>query len=59
MKVRERLLTGKDDPKLEKRNINVIYGVLTSFLGSLGEPLVTFRLHPVFLEAAGMYIVGF
>ena len=56
MEVRGRLLTGKGNPNLEEIDIYDICGVLTSFIRSLGEPLVTFRLHPVFVEAAGTYI---
>lgn len=52
--VRDRLLKGKGNPGLDKvSDINVICSVLTGFLKSLREPVLTFRMHPVFVMAAG------
>lgn len=34
-------------------DIHVVCGVLKDFLRGLKEPLVTFSLHPAFLQAAG------
>ena len=52
--VKERILKGKGNPGMDKvSDINVICGVLTSFLKSLREPILTFRMHPIFVKAAG------
>ena len=57
--VKERLLKGKGNPGLEKvSDINVICGVLSSFLKSLREPILTFRMHPIFIKAMGELYVG-
>uniref|UniRef100_A0A3Q2STP2 Rac GTPase-activating protein 1 n=1 Tax=Fundulus heteroclitus TaxID=8078 RepID=A0A3Q2STP2_FUNHE len=51
--LKEKLVRGKTLPPLNKvEDINVITGVLKDFLRNLPEPLLTFRLHKVFMEAA-------
>ena len=52
--VKERVLKAKGNPGLDKvSDINVICGVLTSFLKSLREPILTCRMQPVFIKASG------
>ena len=52
--VKERLLRAKGNPGLEKVNdVNVLCGVLKDFLRSLREPLLTFRMHKVFMKTSG------
>lgn len=52
--VKERILKGKGNPGMDKvSDINVICGVLSSFLKSLREPILTFRMHPIFVKASG------
>ena len=52
--VRERLMKGKGNPGLDKvSDIHVICSVLSGFLKSLREPILTFRLQPVFIKATG------
>ncbi|MED6263747.1 hypothetical protein CHARACLAT_007689 [Characodon lateralis] len=51
--LKEKLIRGKTLPSLNKvEDINVITGVLKDFLRNLPEPLLTFRLNKVFMEAA-------
>ncbi|KAM4740267.1 rac GTPase-activating protein 1-like [Anableps anableps] len=51
--LKEKLIRGKTLPPLNKvEDINVITGVLKDFLRNLPEPLLTFRLNKVFMEAA-------
>ncbi|XP_007554283.1 rac GTPase-activating protein 1-like [Poecilia formosa] len=51
--LKEKLVRGKTLPSLNKvEDINVITGVLKDFLRNLPEPLLTFRLNKVFMEAA-------
>uniref|UniRef100_A0AAV2L5A0 Rho-GAP domain-containing protein n=1 Tax=Knipowitschia caucasica TaxID=637954 RepID=A0AAV2L5A0_KNICA len=51
--LKERFLAGKSALNLEKvEDVHVICGLLKDFLRKLPEPLVTFRLHPRFIEAA-------
>ena len=52
--VKERLLRAKGTPNLEAvDDINVVCGVLKDFLQGLREPLLTFRMHTAFNNAAG------
>ncbi len=52
--VRERLMKGKGRSGLDKvADIHVICSVLTGFLKSLGEPILTYKMHSVFVKAAG------
>lgn len=52
--LKDRFLEGKAPPQLNKvHDIHVICGVLKDFLRKLKEPLVTFKLHRAFGEAAG------
>lgn len=52
--LKEKLVRGKTLPSLNKvEDINVVAGVLKDFLRNLPEPLLTFRLNKVFMEAAG------
>ncbi|XP_072291574.1 rac GTPase-activating protein 1 [Eucyclogobius newberryi] len=51
--LRERFLSGKNVLNLGKvEDVHVICGLLKDFLRKLPEPLVTFHLHPLFMEAA-------
>ncbi|XP_015249857.1 PREDICTED: rac GTPase-activating protein 1-like [Cyprinodon variegatus] len=51
--LKEKLIRGKTLPPLNKvEDINVITGVLKDFLRNLPEPLLTFRLNKVFMDAA-------
>ncbi|XP_061565195.1 rac GTPase-activating protein 1 [Cololabis saira] len=51
--LREGLLQGKSALLLSKvQDIHVVCGVLKDFLRKLKEPLITFRLHRTFMEAA-------
>uniref|UniRef100_A0A8C7ZHF9 Rac GTPase-activating protein 1 n=1 Tax=Oryzias sinensis TaxID=183150 RepID=A0A8C7ZHF9_9TELE len=51
--LKEKLVRGKTLPSLNKvEDINVVAGVLKDFLRNLPEPLLTFRLNKVFMEAA-------
>ncbi|KAM9715887.1 rac GTPase-activating protein 1 isoform 2-T2 [Menidia menidia] len=51
--LRERFLLGKPSVVLSKvQDIHVVCGVLKDFLRRLREPLITFRLHRTFMEAA-------
>ncbi|XP_075891292.1 rac GTPase-activating protein 1 [Nelusetta ayraudi] len=53
--LKDRFLEGKALPQLNKvHDIHVICGVLKDFLRKLKEPLVTFKLHRAFGEAAEM-----
>lgn len=49
---RQKLLRGRG-PAGRVPDVHVACGVLKDFLRGLREPLVTFRLHPAFLRAAG------
>lgn len=52
--LKEKLIRGKTVPPLHKvDDINVVAGVLKDFLRNLPEPLLTFHLNKVFMEAAG------
>ena len=53
--LKERLLKAKGNPSfLESvQDINVVCGVLKDFLRGLREPLLTFRMHNAFMQAAG------
>lgn len=53
--LKERLLKAKGNPSfLENvQDINVVCGVLKDFLRNLREPLLTFRMHNAFMQAAG------
>lgn len=54
--LKEKLIRGKTLPPLHKvEDINVITGVLKDFLRNLPEPLLTFHLNKVFMEAAGEF----
>lgn len=56
--LRERFLSGKTPLNLGKvEDVHVICGVLKDFLRKLPEPLLTFRLHPRFMEAAGKSVL--
>ena len=47
----------KGNPGLEKvEDINVLCGVIKVFLRNLREPLLTFRMHNTFMQAAGQYL---
>ncbi len=47
------------NPGLDKvSDINVICGVLSSFLKSLKEPILTFRMHPIFVKASGIAVIS-
>lgn len=51
--LKEKLIRGKTLPPLNKvEDINVVTGVLKDFLRNLPEPLLTFRLNKVFMDAA-------
>ncbi|XP_040888817.1 rac GTPase-activating protein 1-like [Toxotes jaculatrix] len=51
--LKEKLIRGKTLPPLSKiEDINVITGVLKDFFRNLPEPLLTFHLNKVFMEAA-------
>ncbi|XP_029288682.1 rac GTPase-activating protein 1-like isoform X1 [Cottoperca gobio] len=51
--LKEKMIRGKTLPPLHKvDDINVITGVLKDFLRNLPEPLLTFHLNKVFMEAA-------
>lgn len=51
--LRERFAAGKTSLSLGKvEDVHVVCGLLKDFLRKLPEPLVTFRLHPRFMEAA-------
>ncbi|XP_029977932.1 rac GTPase-activating protein 1 [Sphaeramia orbicularis] len=51
--LRERFVQGKAPLMLSRvEDVHVICGVLKDFLRKLKEPLVTFRLHPAFMEAS-------
>uniref|UniRef100_G3NZV7 Rac GTPase-activating protein 1 n=1 Tax=Gasterosteus aculeatus aculeatus TaxID=481459 RepID=G3NZV7_GASAC len=51
--LKEKLIRGKTVPPLHKvDDINVVAGVLKDFLRNLPEPLLTFHLNKVFMEAA-------
>ena len=55
--LKEKLIRGKTLPPLHKvDDINVITGVLKDFLRNLPEPLLTFHLNKVFMEAAGEFL---
>ncbi len=52
--VKERLLRAKGTPNLEKvTDINVLCGVVKDFFRGLREPILTFRMHKAFMDAAG------
>ena len=52
--VKERILKAKGNPGLDKvTDINVICGVLSNFLKSLREPILTFNMQPIFIKASG------
>ncbi|XP_037642941.1 rac GTPase-activating protein 1-like [Sebastes umbrosus] len=51
--LKEKLIRGKTLPPLHKvDDINVVAGVLKDFFRNLPEPLLTFQLNKVFMEAA-------
>lgn len=51
--LRDRFVAGKTALNLEKvEDVHVVCGLLKDFLRKLPEPLVTFRLHQRFMEAA-------
>ena len=54
--LKERLLKAKGNPSFLEgvQDINVVCGVLKDFLRCLREPLLTFKMHNAFLQAAGM-----
>ena len=55
--VKERLLKARGNPGLEKvDDVNVLCGVVKDFLRSLREPVLTFRLHKNFMQAAGEFM---
>lgn len=55
--LKEKLIRGKTLPPLHKvDDINVITGVLKDFFRNLPEPLLTFHLNKVFMEAAGEFL---
>lgn len=52
--LRNRFLQGKTPLMLSKvHDVHVLCGLLKDFLRRLKEPLLTFRLHRTFMEAAG------
>ena len=52
--VKERLLRAKGNPGPEKVNdVNVLCRMLKEVLRSLREPLLTFRMHKVFMKTSG------
>lgn len=52
--LRDRFLQGKAPLLLSKvQDVHVVCGLLKDFLRKLKEPLITFRLHGTFMEAAG------
>lgn len=52
--MKERVLKAKGNPCLDKvADINVICGVLSNFLKSLREPILTFNMQPIFIKASG------
>ena len=52
--LKERLLRAKGNPSLEQvQDVNVLCGVLKDFFRSLREPLLTYRMHKTFTQAAG------
>ena len=53
--LKERLLKAKGNPSFMEgvQDINVLCGVLKDFLRCLREPLLTFRMHAAFMQAAG------
>ena len=52
--LRERYVSGKGSLMLHKVDeIHVVCGLLKDFLRKLKEPLVTFKLHRSFMDAAG------
>ena len=52
--LRDRFLQGKTPLMLNKvYDVHVLCGLLKDFLRKLKEPLITFRLHRTFMEAAG------
>ena len=52
--VKERLLAAKGNPGLDKvTDVNVLCGVLKDFFIKLKEPLLTFKRHGAFINAAG------
>ena len=53
--LREKYIHGKEPLMLAKVDeIHVVCGLLKDFLRKLKEPLITFRLHKSFMDAAGM-----
>lgn len=54
--LREKFVCGKNPLMLHKvEEIHAVCGLLKDFLRKLKEPLVTFKLHRRFMEAAGMF----
>lgn len=52
--LRERYLSAKGPLLLHRVDeVHVVCGLLKDFLRKLREPLVTFKLHKTFMEAAG------
>lgn len=53
--LRDQFVQGKTPLILSKvQDIHVVCGFLKDFLRRLKEPIITFRLHKIFMEAAGM-----
>ncbi len=58
--VKERLLVAKGNPSLDKvMDVNVLCGVLKDFFIKLREPLLTFKMHGTFVNAAGKNCVQY
>lgn len=54
--LREKYLCRKSPMMLHKvEEVHAVCGLLKDFLRKLKEPLVTFKLHRRFMEAAGMF----
>ena len=57
--VKEVILRAKGNPDLASvADVNVLCGVLKDFLRKLRQPLLTFRMHKVFIDAAGEWMVA-
>lgn len=53
--LRDQFTQGKTHVMLSKvQDIHVVCGCLKDFLRKLKEPIITFRLHKTFMEAAGL-----
>ena len=56
--LRERYISGKGALMLNKVDeVHVVCGLLKDFLRKLKEPLVTFKLHRTFMDAAGNVLI--